>query len=189
VTSEATAIQKENDRPIFGVATLQKWFAVFTRSHHEKCVMRCLTKRGIEGFLPLYTAIHRWTHYREVALDLPLFPNYLFVHISPNERIRAIEVPGILWLVGQGNTADPVPDVEIESLRAALQSKRVEPHPYLVKGTRVRIVTGPLAGREGVIQREKSGLRVVLTMDLIRQSVAVEVNADEIETCSSLAHG
>jgi transcription antitermination factor NusG len=188
VTFIAIVTPRENAKPVFGVAELRNWFAAFTRSHHEKCVAQRLTERDIKNFLPLYKATHRWTHYRVVALDIPLFPNYVFVNISPNQRIRTLEVPGILWLVGQGNTADPVPDVEIESLRSALQSKKVEPHPYSVKGTRVRIVAGPLAGREGVIQREKGGLRVVLTIDLIKQSVAVEVDADEIETLNSVAY-
>jgi transcription antitermination factor NusG len=175
--------------PVFGVAKPQNWFAVFTRSHHEKRVVQRLTERGIENFLPLYKAVHHWTHYREVALDLPLFPNYLFVNISPNQRIRTLEVPGVLSLVGRSDTADSVPDVEIDSLRSAIQLKQVEPYPHLAKGTKARIVAGPLAGREGVILRRKSSLRVVLTIDLIRQSIAVEVDADEIETCNCLAHG
>jgi len=177
----------ETEPPAEGAALHRDWFAVFTRSHHEKRVAQHLTQRGIQSFLPLYKAVHQWTHYRRVALDLPLFPNYIFVHIAAQERIRTLEVPGILSLVGHGNPPASLPDVEIESLRSGLQSRNFEPHPYLAVGKRVRIAAGPLAGMEGIVLRRKSGLRVVLTVDLIRQSVAVEVYASELEFCASHA--
>lgn len=163
----------------------RKWFAIFTRTHHEKRVAERLTERGIESFLPLYKTEHHWTHYRKVILDLPLFPSYLFVHISPQERIPTLNVAGVVSMVGQGCTPVPLPDHEIECLRSGLQLRKFEPHPYLAVGTRARIKAGPFAGMEGVVSRNKSSLRVVLTVDLLMQSVAVEVNADEIETSSS----
>src|SRR5579862_5009621 len=82
-----------------GLRNRQNWFAVYTRTHHEKSVMQHLTDRGIESFLPLYKAARHWTNYRKVFLDLPLFPNYVFVHISLRERVRTLEVPGVVSLV------------------------------------------------------------------------------------------
>lgn len=164
------------------------WFAVFTRSHHEKCVVQQLSERGIESFLPLYKATRQWTNHRKVMLDLPLFPNYLFVNIAPQQRIRTLEVPGVLSLVTRGNSPAPLPDGEIEGLRTALQLRNFEPHPYLTVGAKVRIKAGPLLGMEGVVMRKKSGLRVVLAVDLIMQSVAVEVDADELEAFTSAVH-
>jgi transcription antitermination factor NusG len=160
----------------------QKWFAVFTRTHHEKRVAERFTERGIESFLPLYKAEHQWTHHRKVALDLPLFPNYLFVHIAPHERFRTLNVAGVLSMVSQGSTPAPLPDHEIECLRSGLHSRKFEPHPYLAAGIKVRIKAGPFAGMQGVVLRMKSGLRVVLTVDLVMQSVAVEVNTNELES-------
>ncbi|MGA2050858.1 MAG: UpxY family transcription antiterminator [Terracidiphilus sp.] len=159
----------------------RQWFAVFTRVHHEKRVVERLTQRGIETFLPLYKVTHQWTHYRKVKLDLPLFPTYLFVNIAPHERNATIEVSGVLSLVGQGHSPAPLPHDEIDCLRRALQTRRSEPHSYLQVGTKVNITAGPLAGLKGIVVREKSGLRVVLSVELIRQSVAVEVDADELE--------
>jgi transcription antitermination factor NusG len=161
------------------------WFALYTRTHHEKSVVEHLTQRGIENYLPMYQDVHTWTHNRKVTLDLPLFPNYLFVHIGPHERIRTLKIPGALSLAGSGSKPAPLPELEIESLRASLQLSRFAPHPYLVAGTRARIVAGPLSGMEGIVVRTKSRLRVVLTVDLIMQSIAVEVDADELEPCGS----
>jgi transcription antitermination factor NusG len=166
----------------------RKWIALFTRSHHEKRVAEHLTQRGIENYLPLYKAVHLWTHYRKVTLDLPLFPNYLFAHIAAGERLRTLEAPGVLSLVGHAGAPTPLPDAEIESLRSALQLRKFEPHPFLAAGARVRIAAGPLAGMEGIVLRKKSGLRVVLTVDLIMQSVAVEVDEAELESSGCGAH-
>jgi transcriptional antiterminator NusG len=162
-------------------AELRRWFAVFTRSHHEKRVALDLTERGIQSFLPLYQAVHQWTNHRKAALDLPLFPNYLFVHIAPRERIRTLGVSGIVSMVSKGKVPVPLPDAEIELLRTGLHLRNFEPHPYLAVGVKARIAAGPLAGMEGIVVRKKSGLRVVLTVNLIMQSVAVEVAADELE--------
>lgn len=159
----------------------RQWFAAFTRTHHEKRVAERLTQRGIECFLPLYQTTHQWTHYRKVTLDLPLFPSYLFVNIALQQRIATTGVPGLLSLVGQGHMPVPLPQDEIECLRRALKTRKSEPHPYLQAGTRVSVKAGPLAGMEGVVVREKSGLRVILSVELIRQSVAVEVDADELQ--------
>jgi transcription antitermination factor NusG len=147
-----------------------------------------LSQRGIEHFLPLYKTVRSWTHYRKVTLDLPLFPNYIFVHIRPEERIRVIEVYGLVTLVGRGKAPEVLPEIEIERLRSALGSRKCEPHAYLTAGTKARIIAGPLAGMQGVVLRTKSGgLRAILTIDMIMQSVAVEVAAEELEPDGSFA--
>jgi transcription antitermination factor NusG len=167
------------------LAAERHWFAIRTRSRHEKRILQQLTGRGIQSYLPLYRTVHQWTNRRKADLDLPLFPTYLFIHIAPQERIRTLQVPGVLHLVGPGREPSPLPDAEIESLRAGLRSRRFEPHPYLVAGVRARIIAGPFAGLEGVVLRRKGCLRVVLTVDFIAQSVAVEVDAEELEACGS----
>src|SRR5271163_396228 len=72
------------------------WFAAYTNSHHEKRVASCFGERQIESFLPLYAATRRWKNRCEMTLELPLFPNYVFVRIDPRERVRILEVPGVL---------------------------------------------------------------------------------------------
>jgi transcription antitermination factor NusG len=159
------------------------WFAVYTTSRHEKCVAKHFSEREIENFLPLYQREHHWKKRSCVRLELPLFPNYVFVHIAPPQRVPVLGVPGVLGIVG-GLVPAALPDAEIEALRAGLAPGRFEPHPYLVEGERVRIAAGAMAGMEGFLVRRKNDLRVVLTVDLIRRSVAVEMDAENVEPVS-----
>ena len=157
------------------------WYAVYTSSRHEKRVYEHLGSRQIESFLPLYRVLHRWKNGCVVNVELPLFPNYLFVRMARQERIRILEVPGVIAVVSQGREPMPLPEFEISSLRQNLQSHKFEPHPYLAVGERVRVRSGPLAGLQGVLSRKGNGLRFVLTLDLIKQSVAVEIAASDLE--------
>ena len=158
------------------------WFAVYTSPRHEKCVERYLNQREIEHYLPLYHVRRKWSDGSIVTLDLPLFPGYIFVRINRTERVRVLEVPGVVAVVGgTGGKPAPLPDTEIDALRSGLHLRNAEPHALLTAGQRARIRSGALAGMEGVVVRQKNGLRVVLTMDLIMQSVAVEVDGTELE--------
>jgi len=159
-----------------------KWFAVYTTSRHEKRVAQHLAQREIEHYLPLYRSARKWSDGSKVTLDLPLFPGYLFVHIRRTERVRVLEVPGALAVVGgSGREPIPMPDEAIESLRTGLHLRAVEPHPLLTVGQRARIRSGALAGMEGIVVRKKNSLRMVLTLEYIQRSIAVEVSADDLE--------
>lgn len=159
----------------------RRWFAVYTAPRHEKRLAHHLDVRQIEHFLPLYRVLRRWKDGSKVTVELPLFPSYLFVRITQHDRVRILELPGALSIAGAGREPTPVPDDEIETLRRGVDLSRVEPHSYLVVGERVRINAGPLAGMEGVLIRKKNSFRVVLTLSLIMQSVAVELDADDLE--------
>ncbi len=163
------------------------WFAAYTHSHHEKRVAQHFGQRQIESFLPLYAVRRRWKNGCKMVLDLPLFPNYVFVRILRRDRVSVLEVPGVLSLVGFGPELTPLPDFEIAALRSGLKQGKVEPHPYLVLGERMRIKAGAMAGLEGVLVRKKNDLRVVVTLDTIMQSVAVEVDADDVEPATNSA--
>jgi transcription antitermination factor NusG len=157
-----------------------RWYAAYTCANHEKNVAAELGAREVEHFLPLYSSVRRWKD-RRVQLDLPLFPGYLFVRLALPERLRVVQIPSVVRLVGFGGLPTALPDTEIETLRSGLcQSLRAEPHPFLTVGRRVRITAGPFAGLEGVLKRKKSSLRVVVTLELIQRSVAVEVDVAEI---------
>lgn len=157
------------------------WFAAYTLAHHEKSAAAILSRRQIESFLPLHSAHRRWRNRCQKTIDLPIFPNYVFVRIDPRQRVRVLEVPGVLSIVGFGQKLLPLPDLEIESLRFVIGQRKLEPHPYLVVGERVRIKTGAMSGLEGVLIRRKNQFRVVLALDAIMQSVAVEVDATDLE--------
>jgi transcription antitermination factor NusG len=140
-----------------------------------------LANHGLESFLPLYRSIRFWKDRRK-ELELPLFPGYVFVHASLNDRVRLLQVPGIVQFIAFNGQPAPVPECEIESLRRTLAAHLgAEPYPYLKLGRRVRLRGGPLAGLEGVLVDKKRKLRFVLSIDLIQRSVAVEVDAEHIE--------
>jgi len=122
----------------------------------------------------------------EVTLDLPLFPGYIFVCIERAQRVRVLEVPGVLAIVG-GTGGEPaaLPASEIDALRSGLSQRNAQPHPLLKVGQRVRIRSGAFAGMEGVVVHMKYSYRVVLTLDCIMQSFAVEVDGDELEQVDS----
>jgi transcription antitermination factor NusG len=158
-----------------------QWFAAYTTTRHEKAVAEHCAIREIEVFLPLYRTQRLWKNGCRMNVELPLFPSYIFVRVPSRERVRVLEVPGVLSLVGSTGKPAPLPPGEIEALRSSLPSIKCEPHPYLVIGERVRVKSGSLEGMEGILLRKKGLLRVVLSLDLIMQSVAVEVDADNVE--------
>jgi transcription antitermination factor NusG len=159
-----------------------RWFAVYTTPRHEKRVAQYLTLKGIEHYLPVYHTQRKWKDGSKVTLELPLFPGYLFVCIGRNERVPVLQVPGVLNMVGgTGRQPAALPEGEIEALRSGLIVRHARPHPLLTAGQRARIRSGALAGMEGIVVRQKNSLRVVLTMNLIQQSVAVEVDAMELD--------
>jgi transcription antitermination factor NusG len=158
-----------------------RWYVAQTRSRHEKSVAAQLNERGVEHFLPLYEAVSRWKD-RRVRLQLPLFAGYIFVRMPLRERLRALEIPSIVRLVGFGGLPIPMPDDEMEAMRNGLTIKlRVEPHPYLTAGRRARIKSGPLAGLGGILLRKKGSFRFVLSVELIQRAVITDVNIADIE--------
>jgi transcription elongation factor/antiterminator RfaH len=157
------------------------WYAVYTSPRHEKRVREHLGHRRVECFLPLFRSIHRWKNGCKAQVELPLFPGYLFVNIPRSERVRVLDVPGVLSFVGPKGEPARLSDFEIETLRSGLHLQKVEPYRGLAIGQKVRINAGALQGLEGVLVRNANSLRVVITVDLIQQSVAVELDADAVE--------
>jgi transcription antitermination factor NusG len=163
---------------------MRSWFAVHTASNHEKRVAQHLRLRDIETFLPLYGVTKRWKNRTTVKIETPLFSGYVFTRIAPSERVRVLEVPMVCSIVGNKREPISLPDAEIERLRAGLQGRQAHPFPYVKVGNRVRIRSGPLTGLEGIVVRTYGGLSVVLSVDLIQKSIAVHVEAGELESCA-----
>jgi transcription antitermination factor NusG len=161
------------------------WFALYTTSRHEKRVAEHLLHREIECYLPLYRSQRKWSDGSRVTLELPLFPGYLFVHIQRDERSSVLAVPGALAVVG-GTGGEPatLSDETIEALRTGLRLHQAQPHPFVTVGQRVRIRSGALGGLEGIVVRHKNTFRVVMTLEHIMQSYAVEVDLEDLEPLS-----
>jgi transcription antitermination factor NusG len=158
-----------------------RWYVLYTFANHEKRVASELRARTIEHFLPLYKSVRRWKD-RQVTLDLPLFPGYVFVHLALRDQLRVVQVPGVVRLVGFNGMPAPLSDTEMEIMRSGLSTGLgTEPHPFLTVGRRVRITAGPFAGLEGVMIRKKNNLRVVVSIDLIQRSIAIEIETPELK--------
>jgi transcription antitermination factor NusG len=161
---------------------LPKWFAVSTMPRHEKRIAQHFDVRQVEFFLPVYRSNRRWNDGSHVTLDLPLFPGYIFARVGRRERSRVLQIPGVLSLVaGTGREPASLSESEICALRSGLAERRAEPHPLLTVGQKARIRSGALTGMSGVVVRMKGALRVVLTLELIMQSIAVEVDSGDLE--------
>jgi transcription antitermination factor NusG len=158
-----------------------RWYAVRTYPRHEKPVRDRIAGRNFDCYLPLFQTVHRWKNGCKVQLDLPLFPSYLFVDIDYPSRGRVLDIPGVHSLVGAAKNPTPVPDADIEALRNGLHLRNPQPHARLTQGQSILITKGPLAGLTGVLVRKKEGLRVVLSVEMLMQAVAVEVSAEDIE--------
>lgn len=159
----------------------RNWYAVFTVPRNEKSSVKHLNMRGIESFLPTYETVRVWKNRQRMKIVLPLFPSYLFVHINSRERAKVLQSPGVLHIVGSGREYVPLPDSEIEFLRSGFCRQRIEPYRELVIGERVRIKSGAMQGVCGTLVRKGSGVRFVLTLELINQHAAVRVDAEDLE--------
>jgi transcription antitermination factor NusG len=178
-------MQVGDGRQTFESLTLEgRWYALSTRHQHEKAAADLLAKKGFETFLPLYSTTHRWKD-RNKVLSLPLYPCYVFLRGGFERRLQILTTPGVLGVVGFGGRPGIIPDNEVEAIRQVIAGRlRAEPCPFLKCGDWVRVKGGPLEGIEGILVRKKNLYRLVLSVDLLQQSVAVEVDASMVEAVS-----
>ena len=160
------------------------WYAIYTKHQHEKSAADLLVRKGFEILLPLYRLTRRWKD-RDKSLLSPLFPCYVFVRTDLSRKVDILRTPGVFWLVESGGCACQIPDTDIEEINKIVQSPaRIAPHPYLRSGEWVRVRHGSLEGLEGILTRFKNQYRVVVTVEPLRKSVAVEVDVSAIEPLS-----
>jgi transcription antitermination factor NusG len=164
------------------------WCAIYTRHQHEKAIARILSAKGLEVFLPLYNATRRWKD-RTVHLSLPLFPCYLFLRGMKEHQLEVVTTPGIVSILSINGEPATIPESEIESVRKAIEwGNRVEPHPFLRCGDRVRVISGPLEGLEGILVRRKNLYRLVLSVEILERSASVEVDVSSVERVERSPH-
>jgi transcription antitermination factor NusG len=172
---------KEIRRDANSIECDSSWWAIYTRHQHEKAVAQVLTTKGFEVFLPLYDSVRRWKD-RSKILSLPLFPGYVFLRGGLNRRLQVITTPGIHTILYHGERPAVIPDEQMDAIRSALNGPaRVEPHPYLRRGERVRVTRGSLEGVVGILVRKKSLYRLILSVEMLAQSVSVEIDAADVE--------
>ncbi len=159
------------------------WYAVYTRSNFEKRVAANLAAKGVESYLPVVQQLHQWKD-RKKMVDLPVFPGYVFVRFrdTATTRLGVLRTAGTVRILGQEDRIEPVPEWEIESIRRLLKANvPCFAHPFLREGAWVRVKRGPLKDLEGLLVRVKSKTRLVLSVALLSQSVATEIDVSDVE--------
>ncbi len=160
------------------------WYALQVRPRFEKVVSRNLQGKGYEEFLPLYRRDSRWSD-RTKEIELPLFPGYIFCKFNVLQRLPVLMIPGVNSVVGVGKNWMPIEERELDDVRAVLKSgSNCEPWPFLGLGQLVEVARGPLAGTQGLVTRVKDSYRLVISVNLLQRSVAVEIDRDCLKPAS-----
>jgi transcription antitermination factor NusG len=162
----------------------KNWYAVATSPRHEKWVAQQMKSFDIECFLPAYKSLRRWKDRRK-ELELPLFPGYLFVRIALQHRLSVLRIPGVSQMVGTQGKPSALPEHEIQALRNGLSSGLyAESVTWLKVGRKVCVQRGPLAGARGILVRKKQNCRIVISIDAIMRSVALEIDEADVQPIS-----
>ena len=159
------------------------WFAVQTRSKHERVVSHHLSMRGFGHYLPTVFEVRRWSDRRK-KVELPLFPGYVFVQIVPrNERrVEVLRTPGVVRFVGPSPEGAPIPDVQIECVKKLVDDNVPwTSHPFLKCGQRVRVRGGALDQVEGIFLKRNGEGTLVISIDAIQRSLAVSIQGYDLE--------
>jgi transcription antitermination factor NusG len=161
------------------------WRALYTRHRHEKSVAKTLTAKGFTVFLPLYSAPRRWKD-RTKVVSFPLFSCYVFINGGLDRQLDIVTTAGVHGFVCCGGFPAVIPSKEIDGIRQVIErSVKIEPHPFIKCGDHVRVKAGPLEGIEGILVRKKKFSRLVLTVELLGKSAAVEVDVSIVERINS----
>jgi transcription antitermination factor NusG len=160
------------------------WWTVYTRHQHEKTLAEMLSFKGFEVFLPLYDSTRRWKD-RKKVISLPLFPCYVFIRGQIDRKLQVLTTPGVHMVLHRGQQVAIIQQEEIEAIQRAVGARcQLEPHPYLQCGMRVKVIRGSLEGVQGILVRKKNLCRLVLSVDMLAQSVALEVSAEDVQPCA-----
>lgn len=156
------------------------WYAVRTKSRHEKVVRDQLGRQGIDPLLPTVKRLSQWKD-RKKEIEVPLFSGYCFARFSRREKVSVQKTNGVVEIVGHGSRPEPIPESEIDALRRLMSSVLpYDPHPYLHEGMKVEVVRGPLQGVHGILLRKEKRHRLVIGVHLIQQAAAVEIDVNDV---------
>ena len=163
-----------------GQITGLHWYALRTRSRHEKMVRDQLVQQGIEPLLPTVKRLNQWKD-RKKEVEVPLFSGYCFVRFTSDQKLPVLKTVGVVDIVGGGQRPEPIPDEEIMAIQTLIASVLpYDPHPYLQEGMEVEVIRGPLQGLHGILLRKEKRHRLILGVRLIQQAAAVEIDTADV---------
>lgn len=179
------SVRTHSPRDAITKGVAREWFAAYTIPRNEQKVVQHLGQIDVESFLPVHKSVKIWRNRKRALVNEPLFPSYVFVRVDSHERLQVLKTPGVLRIVGNSKGPVPLREPEIEFLRTSLRLERLEQFDDLVLGERVRIARGVMQGLEGKLLRKQDSLRFVLSLELINQHAAVEVDAADLESLTA----
>ena len=163
----------------------ESWYALYTRHQHERSVAAHLESRGFSTLCPTYKEIRQWRD-RKKEITLPVFPCYVFIQGGLERQISLLSTPGVHSIVCTGKSPAAIADDEISAIRCAMDhSVAMEPAPFIREGERVRVLFGPLRGVEGILQKRKDAMRLLISVEILGRSASVEIQSHEIESCEN----
>ena len=163
-----------------GQITGLHWYALRTRSRHEKLVSDQLAQQGIEPLLPTVKRLNQWKD-RKKEVEVPLFSGYCFVRFTSDQKLPVLKTVGVVDIVGGGQRPEPIPDEEITAIQTLIASVLpYDPHPYLQEGMKVEVIRGPLQGLHGILLRKEKRHRLVIGVRLIQQAAAVGIDTADV---------
>lgn len=163
------------------------WFALVTRSRHERKVHDQLRSRDVESFLP---SVQRWSRWRDrrKLIEWPLFPGYCFVRCASHNMRAVLDCKGVVHLVSFAARPAPVPDYEIDSIRRLLASTVPhDPCPLIDVGTWVQVVYGPLRGVRGRLVRKDQDTTLVVAIEMLGRALSVQIDAADVRALGTAA--
>jgi transcription antitermination factor NusG len=158
-----------------------RWYVAYTYPRHERAVAEQLEHKAVDTFLPTFIQTSKWKD-RRVSLQVPLFPGYVFTRIAAQERVKVLSLPSVIRMLSYRATLATVSDEEIDTIRLCLQQKaELRPHRYIAVGDWVRVREGTFEGVQGIVLRHQNGCKLIVSIGLIQQSVAMEIDAHLLE--------
>lgn len=171
-----------NSQPLFNDSNnVPHWYAIYTRSRHEKKIARLLSEKGLTNYLPLIEVYHRWSDRYQKVLT-PLFSCYVFVFIALRDRLKVLQTDGVIKLVSFNGQPAIIPDHQIEAIRRIIEEKmKVDPIACFTPGKKVRVRQGPLKGIEGRLTHTNNKNRLIIAIDGIQQALSIEIDYRDLE--------
>lgn len=171
--------------PISSSPDLSRWYAAYTYPRHEKVIAEQLESKGVESFLPTSMIASRWKD-RTVRIPFPLFPSYVFARVELARRVAVLTIPGVIRILSANGAPIAIPDSEIETVRRCIgEGAKLEAHPFVISGMRVRVRSGPFSGLEGIVTEGNGQYKVVVSITAIHQSIALELDRECLEPIPS----
>lgn len=155
----------------------KRWYALYTKSRAEKKVAEQLEQKNVEVYLPLQKTLKQWSD-RKKMVEEPLFRSYVFVRVSNEDYLEALNTPGVVCFVTIAREKIAIPDYQIAAVKTYLGEQEWEKSlDYFEEGNEVEVAYGPMKGLRGVLQSAKDHRKLIVQIDAINQNITLTLPA------------